>query len=71
MTERQHAKPATIVWGVILLLIAAVAFAAVMGLEGSTVVWVIVSVGAVLVLCGIVGAAVQLARREKQHPPVG
>ena len=70
MTEHTHARAATIVWGVILLLASATAFAALMGLKGPVVIWVVVSLGVLLVLAGVIGAAVQFARRGRVHPPV-
>ncbi|MCU1441691.1 MAG: hypothetical protein JWP85_2688 [Rhodoglobus sp.] len=71
MTEHVHARATTIVWGVILLLAAATAFAALMGLNGPVVIWVVVTLGVMLVLVGVIGAAVSAARRGREHPPIG
>jgi len=63
------ARASTIVWGVVLLLIAATSFAFVAWdvelLKGFTLVHVVVGFGALLVLAALVGAVAQLTRRRE------
>ena len=62
------ARASTIVWGVVLLLIAATSFAFVAWdvelVQGFTPVHVVVGFGALLVVAALVGAIAQLTRRS-------
>ena len=66
------ARASTIVWGVVLLLIAASSFAFVAWdvelLQGFTLVHVVVGFGALLVLAALVGGIAQLTRRPVDEP---
>jgi hypothetical protein len=69
MTDTQPRRPraTTIVWGVILLLAAALAMATTlfgMSLGGNVALWLIVGFGGLLVLAGITGAIVQAVLRS-------
>lgn len=65
----------TIVWGCILLVVAAIAIAASQvdfgDLAPTVVVWSIIGFGGVLVVAGIVTAIVRAATRIKDDPPIG
>lgn len=62
----------TIVWGIILLVIAAIAFTSSrLGLSFATptgIVWTVVGIGALVIVAGIIGAATQLARQPDNTP---
>jgi NADH:ubiquinone oxidoreductase subunit 6 (subunit J) len=68
MNEQQRqgsVRATTIVWGVILLIAALLGLATLVfgvGLNGAALVWVVVGLGAVLVLAGIAGAVVRSLR---------
>ena len=66
------ARASTIIWGVVLLLIAAGSFAFVAWdvelLQGFTLVHVVVGFGALLVLAALVGGIAQLTRRAVVEP---
>ncbi len=68
------ARASTIVWGVVLLLIAASAFAFVAWdvelAKGFTLVHVVVGFGALLVVAALVGGIAQLTRRPERIEPV-
>jgi len=65
----------TIVWGCILLVVAAVAIAASQtdfgDLAPSVIVWSIIGFGGLLVVAGVVTAIVRAATRSKDDPPIG
>ncbi|MET4583043.1 O-antigen ligase [Conyzicola nivalis] len=65
----------TIVWGCILLVVAAIAIAASQvdfgDLTPTVIVWSIIGFGGILVVAGIVTAIVRAATRIKDDPPVG
>jgi hypothetical protein len=62
----------TIVWGVILLVIAVIAFTSSrLDLNVATptgIVWTVVVIGALLIVAGLVAGATQLARRPDNTP---
>ncbi|GAB3605224.1 hypothetical protein GCM10027413_06330 [Conyzicola nivalis] len=65
----------TIVWGGILLVVAAIAiFASQVDFGDATpaaIVWSVVGFGAVLVVAGIIAAIVRAARKDKAEPDLG
>jgi len=65
----------TIVWGCILLVVAAIAIAASQvdfgDLTPTVIVWSIIGFGGILVVAGIVTAIVRAATRIKDDPPIG
>lgn len=68
------ARVSTIVWGVLLLLLAGAAFAVtaldVEVFSGASVAYIVVGLGALLVLAAIVGGIAQLTRRAERVEPV-
>ena len=65
----------TIVWGCILLVVAAIAIAASQvdfgDLTPTVIVWSIIGFGGILVVAGIVTAIVRAATRITDDPPIG
>jgi uncharacterized membrane protein YuzA (DUF378 family) len=67
--RQETVRVATIVWGVILLIAAVFGLATLVfgvGVNSAALVWVIVGLGALLVLAGIAGAIAQAVRRTQR-----
>lgn len=62
----------TILWGIILLVIATIAFTTSrLELSFATptgIVWLVVGIGALVIIAGLIGGATQLARRPDNTP---
>ena len=73
--KKQGIKVATVVWGVILLVIAGIAFAGAAFTptvyDAAFVAWAVVGLGTLLVLAAVVGGIARVTAKKEEHPPIG